>query len=269
MHVGAISIDSVIDGVMRMEPSLAYRSMAAEPGAKGTHEEDWAPHRGLLNEDGQLEIAIGGFLVRTADRIVLVDTGVGVLDHGPMRGGEFLNGLAALGVQPVEVTDVVLTHLHFDHVGWSTRHGEIVFPNATYRCDVRDWTHFVGPDPGATKKLRPLENQLEPWDGSGPLLPGLDTMSAPGHTPGSTIIVASSGTERAMMLGDAVHCPVELLDDEWSGMSDVDPELAARTRVALARELEGTDTPVAAAHFAGMRFGRVMFGSGKRSWVLG
>jgi hypothetical protein len=42
-----------------------------------------------------------------------------------------------------------------------------------------------------------------------------------------------------------------------------------RSRVALARELEGTDTPVAAAHFPGMRFGRVLTARGRRSWVLG
>ena len=51
----------------------------------------------------------------------------------------------------------------------------------------------------------------------------------------STIVVISSGTDRAMLLGDVVHCPVELLDDEWAGMGDVDPELAKRTRNALAQ----------------------------------
>jgi glyoxylase-like metal-dependent hydrolase (beta-lactamase superfamily II) len=93
-------------------------------------------------------------------------------------------------------------------------------------------------------------------------------MAAPGHTPGSTIIVISSGTERALLLGDVVHCPVQLLDDEWAGMGDVDPVLARRTRVALARELEGSDVPVAAAHFPGMQFGRLIAAEGTRRWVL-
>ena len=93
-------------------------------------------------------------------------------------------------------------------------------------------------------------------------------MVAPGHTPGSTIIVASSGTDRALLLGDVVHCPVELLDDEWAGMGDVDPELAKRTRNALARELEGAEVPVAAAHFPGLQFGKLLIGNGKRQWVI-
>ena len=93
-------------------------------------------------------------------------------------------------------------------------------------------------------------------------------MTAPGHTPGSTIVVLSSGDARALLLGDVVHCPVELLDDEWAGVGDVDPALAQRTRVALAQELEGSSTPVAAAHFPGMQFGRLLGAQGTRRWVF-
>jgi len=268
VRVGDILIQPVLDGVARMEASAAYRGIGTVTDVRGADQEDWSPHLDLLDADGMLEMALGGFLLRSGERVVLVDTGVGDTESGPLKGGRFLIELEALGVRPEEVTDVLLTHLHFDHVGWSTHHGEVVFGNATYRCDLRDWEHFVGPNPEATTKLLPVEGQLEPWTGSGPLLPGIDTMSAPGHTPGSTILVVSSGTDRAMLLGDVVHCPVQLLDDEWGGLGDVDPDLARRTRVALARELEGSDIPVAAAHFSGMRFGRLLAGSGKRSWIL-
>jgi glyoxylase-like metal-dependent hydrolase (beta-lactamase superfamily II) len=242
--------------------------MAASSAYAKQDAESWAPHQQFLDADGNLTMALGGFLVRDerSDRVVLVDAGVGNITAGPFVGGELLRSLAALGVQPEDVTDVLFTHLHFDHVGWATQQGEIVFPNATYRCDERDWSHFVGPDPGATKKLEPIADRLEPWSGGGNLLPGIDLMDGAGHTPGSTIVVLSSGDERAMLLGDVVHCPVELLDDEWDGLADVDPELALRTRRALARELEGDDVPVAAAHFEGLRFGRLLQGQGSRSW---
>jgi len=81
-------------------------------------------------------------------------------------------------------------------------------------------------------------------------------------------VTASALTARALLLGDVVHCPVELVDDEWAGMGDVDPELAKRTRIALAREIEGKDLPVAAAHFPGMRFGRLLAGEGRRQWIV-
>jgi glyoxylase-like metal-dependent hydrolase (beta-lactamase superfamily II) len=249
VRVGDLEVVPVIDGSARMPPSAAYRLGGQEVKGLGGDEADWAQHRSLLTDDGMLELALGGFLVFSEDRVVLVDTGVGALQSGPLVGGQLIDSMAVAGVKPEDVTDVVLTHLHFDHVGWTTRHGEVVFGNATYRCDRRDWEHFVGPDPGATKKLMPLQDRLETWDVSGPLLPGIDTLSAPGHTPGSTVVVLSSGIERAMLLGDVVHCPVELIEEEWAGMGDVDPELARRTRIALARELEGSDVPVAAAHF--------------------
>ena len=66
-----------------------------------------------------------------------------------------------------------------------------------------------------------------------------------------------------------MHCPVELLDDEWGGLSDVDPAMAKRARNVLAAELEGTDVPVAAAHFPGLQFGRLLVGEGKRGWTFG
>src|SRR5262249_57867895 len=110
---------------------------------------------------------------------------------------------------------------------------------------------------------------FETWDGGGGALPGIDVLAAPGHTPGSTVMVISSGTARAMLLGDVVHCPVQLVDDEWAGLFDVDPALARRTRTALARELEGRDIPVAAAHFPGMQFGRLLLTEeGGRRWFV-
>jgi len=276
MQVGDIQILPVHDGTFHVKATDAYRM--GQPGVpangRGDREDDWAPHRGLLDDEGMLEIALGAFLIRAADRVVLVDTGLGSVTApiagAEMTGGRLLESLAGCGVTPADVTDVVFTHLHFDHVGWATRHGEVVFPSATYRCDQRDWDHFVTDDPagGGARKLRPIADRLRTWDCDGTILPGLDAMVAPGHTPGSTIVVVSDGSARALLLGDVVHCPVELVDDEWAGMGDVDPDLAKRTRVALAKEIEGKDLPVAAAHFAGLRFGRLLSGEGRRRWVV-
>ncbi|MET0920467.1 MAG: MBL fold metallo-hydrolase, partial [Acidimicrobiia bacterium] len=102
------------------------------------------------------------------------------------------------------------------------------------------------------------------WDSDGPVLPGVDALRIPGHTPGSTMLVVSDGDQRAILLGDVVHCAVELLDDEWDGFADVDPVQAKAARNALARELEGTDTPIAAAHFPNLQFGRVLAGERSR-----
>ncbi len=264
MKIGDLVVEPVYDGVMKM-PADAFA---------GTTMEKWAPHRRFLDEQGRLEFALGGFLVRAPrDRLVLVDAGIGERSGeirngaGHYTGGELIKSLAQLNVKPEDITDVVFTHLHFDHVGWSSVEGKATFPNAAYRCDERDWEHFRDNE-RVQPIMSPITDRLETFSASGPLCPGLDAMSAPGHTPGSTILVLSSGSQRGMLLGDVIHCPVELLDDEWSGLGDVDPDLAKRTRNKLAREIEGTDVPVAAAHFPGMVFGRLLTAEGRRNWVV-
>ena len=266
MEIGDVSVDAIYDGAMRAPATVFYR---------GTDEQQWAPHQRFLEDGGMIRFDLGGFLVRSArnDRVVLVDAGLGprsglVRDGaGTFQGGELLNSLSSLGVEPADVTDVVFTHLHFDHIGWATNENMIVFPNATYRCHAHDLEHFRDNE-RVQPILDPIGDRLETWSSSGPLLPGIDAMNAPGHTPGSTIVVISSGAARGLLLGDVVHCPVELLDDEWAGVGDVDPDLARRTRAALTRELEGTDTPVAAAHFPGLVFGRLLAAEGRRRWVV-
>jgi hypothetical protein len=79
-------------------------------------------------------------------------------------------------------------------------------------------------------------------------------------------VVISDGDARALLLGDIVHCPLELMDDDFNLLVDHDQELANRVREAYARELEGTDTVAAAAHFPGLRFGRLLPGEATRRW---
>ncbi|HET9078762.1 MAG TPA: MBL fold metallo-hydrolase [Acidimicrobiales bacterium] len=261
MRIGDLQVDAVLDGAGRFQPTRAFR---------GTTDDQWAPHAGLLGGDGLLGFAMGGFLVRGTDRTVLVDLGVGPRTLLGIEGGAFMESLRRLGVEAGDVTDVVFTHLHLDHVGWASYgDGRPVFPSATYRAAGADWEHFLVEHPGPEADiLRPVAARFEMWDGSGPLVPGIDRIEAPGHTPGSTVIVLSSGTERAMLLGDVVHCPVELVDDEWEAMFDVDPDLARRTRIRLNRELEGSDIPVSAAHFDGLAFGRLLRAEGSRRWLF-
>lgn len=260
MQIGDLEVLPLLDGEASLRPTDAYPT---------TTEADWAPHERWLTHDGMLEIPIGCFLLRTAGRTILIDAGLGPYAAGGFTGGRLPDELREAGAEPADVTDVVLTHLHFDHVGWATQKGDVVFPNATYRCHAEDWAHFVDGDPeGAGRKLGPVADRLETWDATTTLAPGLDTMPTPGHTPGHTALVVSSGADRALLLGDAIHCPAELTESEWDGMGDVDPALARRTREALLRELEDTGSPATGAHLPGLRFGRVLPAEGRRSWVV-
>ena len=263
MKVGDIEVLPVLDG--------AGRYVAGEVLSRPGVADAWACHAEHLDADGKLTLPMGGFLVRTGERVVLVDAGLGAIANERYTGGGFLDSLRAHGVAPEDVTDVVFTHLHFDHVGWSSRKGAVVFPNATYRAHAADWAHFVTdgdgeqpPDPGAVRKLAPVEPQLELFDADGPLAPGLDARHTPGHTPGSTVYVISDRGERALLLGDIVHSVVELAEPDWEAVFDVDPVAARAARNQLADEVADTPDLVVGAHFPELRFGRVLRAGGAR-----
>ena len=190
-------------------------------GMKGGAEDDWAPHRDLLADDGTLELVFGGFLIRGAgDRVILVDGGVGppaARHRGDRRSPAREPGRRS-GVAPGDVTDVLFTHLHFDHIGWAS---STACPRSRTRPTAA--TGATGTTSTAPTRTPPpgspaIEPRLEPWDTDTTLAPGVDTRLAPGHTPGSTLLVLSSGDERALLLGDVVHCAVELVDDDWGGV---------------------------------------------------
>jgi glyoxylase-like metal-dependent hydrolase (beta-lactamase superfamily II) len=260
MELGEFRVDHIIDGAGRFPPTRLFA---------GSTDEQWATHRDLLDADGRLPITMGGFLVRGRDRTVLIDAGFGPGEFMSITAGALLDNLAAVGVGPADVTDLLFTHLHIDHVGWASNDGVVAFPNATYRCAAAEWEHFMvqhrGPE---AARVDPATDRFEQWHRDSTILPGLDTMSTPGHTPGSTTLVLSSGEERIMFLGDVIHCPVQLEEDEWGALFDVDAELAKRTRNALARELEGTNVRMSGAHFPEMTFGRLVRAEGRRRFVV-
>lgn len=262
LNVGQISVTRVVDSVLRLDPAKVYDRMSPV---------DWSRH-GLLDDEGFLPLAFGGYVVRSGDRAILVDAGVGPDDvtgqNATMPGGRMLENLRASGMAPEDITDVLFTHLHVDHVGWGAVRDQITFPNATYRCHQADWDHFTnGGAMGAPEKLAVMAPVMEFWDSDTTLAPGFDVIEAPGHTPGSSIVVLSDGDARGVLLGDVVHCPAELAEDEWQTIGDVDPALARRTATTLAREYEGCDITIGAAHFEDLRFGRLLVGERQRTWT--
>lgn len=231
---------------------------------------DWSVHQNLLGSDGMITIPVGCFLVRTQGQLVLIDAGWGPIENPPfMRGGDLPGKLEANGVKPSDVDIVLCTHLHPDHMGWVVRDGTPFFSNATVRFGRGDWDHFVtaaspGDYPRVSIEFLQQAGRIATVEGDEEVAPGISTLHAPGHTPGHLCVVLSSGAERAFLLGDAVTCPIQLQEAEWQAMSDVDKDLAGRTREALWRELEGSGTLTVAAHFPDLKFGRILRGEGKR-----
>jgi glyoxylase-like metal-dependent hydrolase (beta-lactamase superfamily II) len=250
--VGDLEVIGVSDGVFRM-PALYFGL------------DDWPAHRQLAGDDGTVHLPIGCFVVRSGDRTILIDAGLGPRDLDWIVGGQLPAGLAAAGFAPADFDTVVLSHVHLDHVGWLVRDGEPFFPNAAVRFGAADAELITGDGSYLKPAARDvLGSRVELIDGDTTIAPGVTTLAAPGHTPGHMAIVLSSGDERALLLGDAVTCPVQLEEPDWAAMSDMDKELAARTRQRLYDELEGRDDLMVGAHFPDLQMGRVLTGNGKR-----
>jgi glyoxylase-like metal-dependent hydrolase (beta-lactamase superfamily II) len=126
---------------------------------------------------------IGGFLLRGFGRTVLVDLGYGPGALGDTPTGRMPGSLRTLGVEPADVTDVLLTHLHRDHVGWAASGGVAVFPDARLFCGAADRAYFVEQrhDPSVADRLGPCRAQLETFE-DGMEFPGITATPAPGHT---------------------------------------------------------------------------------------
>lgn len=272
MRVGALDVTPVDDGIGRVTPGQLYAAGGKERPGKGARDEDWAEHTGFLSAAGQLEMPVGTFLIRSGDRVLLVDAGYGPQAPATVSGARLPENLAASGVGLEDVTDVVLTHLHTDHIGWCGVDGVPTFRNAKYRCAAADWAYFVAGTGDtafhrfASATLGPIEDRFETWAGEVTLAPGVDVVPAGGHTPGSSVIVLASQGERAVLLGDVVHHPVQLLDDAWERVVDVDEAAARRTQCAIVAELIRDRTPAVGAHFPGLRFGLVVERDGRRRW---
>jgi glyoxylase-like metal-dependent hydrolase (beta-lactamase superfamily II) len=205
-----------------------------------------------------------------------------------IRTGSFGANLAALGCSPADVTDVVLSHLHFDHIGWVSMDGAPYFPNAVIRCEGHDAEHFLRHDRGhdddyfsfeygamsIKQRMAPVLGRLETWHEDAELAPGISARFTPGHTPGSSAFVLTSGRDRAMILGDAVHCPYELENPDFNrasgfSVSDADGQQADASRQAIRDEAIESEAFVSAPHFPGLRFGRLHLGETPRSWRFG
>ncbi len=264
IRVGELVVQPILDGIAVLDPSMFTKDH--EPA-------DWTGHEHLLDNNGRLTIPVGAFVVRTGDDVVLLDAGVGDVHDEMFDGGRLLESLRSIGLLPHDVTKVFVSHLHSDHMGWLERDGAVTFPNATVRIGAADWDHYVTNEGSGRKhaaRLRVVESRVQLIETDGePIAAGITSRATPGHTPGHTSVVISSGTERLIVLGDALHCPAQLTETEWQFLHDADRDLAQRTREALVREADDPDTSLLPMHFPGMVAARLLPGEGRRNWVLG
>ena len=270
--MGEVEITAVLE-----QPSFAFPRDFAFPT---TDRQVWEDHREWLVPDfwdpdaDAILTSLRSWLLRSDGATILVDTGVGndrtrpgmpAFDH--FNTG-YLDNLAAAGVQPSEVDLVVTTHIHPDHVGWNTRliDGEWVptFPNARYLISRADFDYW-NPKNGHSTRIGPLmqgvfedsvlpvhqANQIELWEESYAVDTNLRLEPAPGHTPGSAVLWLHSGTDRAALVGDLMHTPLQIRQPDLCPCLDEDETQSRTTRHRILDTIANHNALVLPAHFPG------------------
>ncbi|MQY31841.1 MBL fold metallo-hydrolase [Nocardia aurantia] len=257
-------IDPVIDAEARVEPGALF----APPASAA---EDWQTSA----FEGGWVMPMGGFLLRSSDRTILVDAGLGPeAPAGIESSGKLLDTLAGLGFSPDDITDVVLTHLHIDHVGWVARRGEPVFSHARHHFHRADWDWVRTDAPtgggaaGVSEVISTVSDTAVLADGERTeIADSVVLRRMAGHTPGNCVVDVETSHGSVILLGDTAHHPLLLIESGWTSQLDEDRVEAARARHQLAEELERSGALAFGAHFPDNRAGRIVRdGDGLLRW---
>jgi glyoxylase-like metal-dependent hydrolase (beta-lactamase superfamily II) len=208
-------------------------------------------------------------IVNTGDKLILFDTGMGTAKNfGPTTGRQ-QKSMKEAGIKPEDIDAVVFSHAHIDHIGGVVDDsGKVLFPNAQYyiaQSDLDFWTDegkAGGPLKDfivhARKNLLPVRDRLVFFKDGQEFLPGVQAISAPGHTVGHTIFMINSNGKSLAFLGDLTHHPILLLEKPRMQFSyDTDPKQAAETRVKLLDMIATNKIPVMAYHYAWPGIGHI------------
>ena len=192
-----------------------------------------------------ITLSIDALLVKTGDRVVLIDTGMGPKAHGVL-----MDSLAKAGMTPDRVTDVLITHSHPDHIGGLlTAEGQPAFPKAVVRMTDAEWAS-VKANPQQADFVTAITPQIQTFAGGAEVLPGITSVILKGHTPGHTGYEITSGDAKLLDIGDMAHSVVvSLAKPEWAMGYDGDKPAGEATRREELTVLAKSGETIFAPHF--------------------
>jgi len=273
-RIGDIDVLVVSDGVLTL------------PGAMLAHNAEPAVRAAWLNDNflppDAFDWALNAVVVRSGDRTILIDAGMGAEFPLP-RAGQLIYRLAAAGIDLGSVTDVVLTHMHMDHVGGLLVDGvkEQLRPDLRIHVAAAEVKFWESPDfsrvsmppgfPDALRKtakqfVKEYRSQLRLFEDEYEVAPGVVVHRTGGHTPGHSVVRLASGGDRLTFAGDLVF-QVGFEHPDWYNGFEHDPEEAARVRISLLRELAATGGLLVATHMPFPSVGHVAVAGDAFRWV--
>lgn len=182
-------------------------------------------------------------LRRTGGGLTLIDTGNG--DMGAPTSGHWMRNFRAAGFDPSQVETVVISHFHGDHInGLRLKDGTAVFPKAQIMVPAAEWAFWMddarmnqapegmkGAFQGVRRVFGPIANDIKRYEADKEVVPGLTAIAAPGHTPGHTAYMLSSGSGKLMVMSDLTNHPALFVrNPDWSAVFDMDADQARATR---------------------------------------
>ncbi|MDU9037802.1 MBL fold metallo-hydrolase [Pseudomonas corrugata] len=275
VRVGEIDVLVVSDGVLPLPTTTM--STNADPAARAAWFKDM-----FLGPDA-FDWALNVLVVRSGEQTILVDAGLGGQFPGFPRAGQFPKRLAAAGIDLGAVTDVVITHMHMDHIG-----GLLVDEVKNWlRPDVRihvaatEVAFWASPDFTLTSMPAPVPDvlratadefmkvygsKLRTFEHEHEVAPGVIARLTGGHTPGHSVVHVMSAGERLTFAGDALF-PVAFDHPDWHNGFEHDPEEAVRVRVRLMQEAAASGELLVATHLPFPSVGRVAVEGDAFRWV--
>lgn len=222
--LGKVEVTALLDLPMQSDPQLLMR----EPSGQLVPAEQIVAEYGhLLDANGLLPMSFTYYLVRSEHKTILVDTGVGKRSG---RQSRLDKALLEMQVAPEDIDLVVLTHLHFDHVGWNTVDTgdgtpRVFFSRAQFLVQQTEWDYWMRPKflthpefKYLTQCVLPLQEtgQLQFVEPDAALTADLTLRPLPGHTPGQVGIEIASAGQKASIIADVSHHPMQIDHPEWS-----------------------------------------------------
>jgi glyoxylase-like metal-dependent hydrolase (beta-lactamase superfamily II) len=261
--VGKFQATVVSDGPLPLgEPSATMKGITKDEIGKALTD-NFLPTDGIVLEQNCL-------VLNTGTKLVLFDSGMGSSKMFGATTGRLLASLKEAKINPSAIDDIICTHAHIDHIGGlADARGRRLFPNATIhiaKADYDFWTDekkVNDKDLGAFIKharlnLMPYKDRIKFVENGKDVVPGVEAMSAPGHTVGHTIFIIKSEGKALAFTGDTTHHQILLTEKPRTEFAyDTDPKQAVQSRLKVFDMIASQKIPMLAFHFPWPGYGNL------------
>lgn len=262
VSIGSSKLTTLSDGYLTLPAGFIFEPMPQN--------ELEALRRTFGLEGDQLTPECNLALLQDGDRNVLFDVGSG--PDFMSTAGRVAESLDAVGLAPEDITHVVFTHAHPDHIwGLLDEFDDPLFFNASYFMGRVEWDYWWNPKTvdeigearqafavGAKRRMETLEDKIAFFDGGDEVLPGISAIASFGHTPGHMSFEIRKGNDAALVVGDAIgNQHVAFAKPGWRSGSDQDPDQAIIARQMLLDRLATEHMQIVGFHLPDGGIGRV------------